>query len=366
MPLGEQRGGAELSLVHVLQHAAEVGLEPVVAFLQDGPLVARCRGLGVETVVVEAGRLRQPGAYLRAIRRLAAIARGCDAVLGWMTKAHLYSGPAAAMARRPRAWVQAGLPFRRAPVDRLAALIPAGLVITLSREGDRAQRRLRPRRPTRRAFPAVDLALFDPARLPPPADLRVRLGLPAGAPLFGTIGRLQRWKGFHVLVEALPLVLREEPEAHCVLVGGPHPREEGYLDELRDRATALGVADRIVFAGHQTNPHEWMQALDVFVHAASREPFGMVVIEAMALGKPVVATDDGGPTEIVTPGRDGVLVPYGDARRQADAVVGLLRDGELRASLGAAGRRRAAEFSTEQFAGSVAGALAALTGRTAP
>src|SRR5439155_3346393 len=119
------------------------------------------------------------------------------------------------------------------------------------------------------------------------------------------VGRLQRWKGFHVLVEAMPRILRSHPAAQCVLVGGEHALEPDYKRFLEDRITSLGLQERIHLVGQQQNVAEWTTAMDVFVHASDREPFGMVVVEAMALGKPVVASADAGPTEVITPGVDG-------------------------------------------------------------
>jgi hypothetical protein len=104
-----------------------------------------------------------------------------------------------------------------------------------------------------------------------------------------------------------------------------------------------------------------MQAMDVFCHTSANEPFGLVVIEAMALGKPVVASAEGGPTEVITPGVDGLLSPYGDERALAAAIVRLLGDEQLRVSLGFAAKRRAQDFcvrpSARQFGAAVARAV---------
>jgi glycosyltransferase involved in cell wall biosynthesis len=99
--------------------------------------------------------------------------------------------------------------------------------------------------------------------------------------------------------------------------------------------------------------------MDVFVHTSNREPFGMVVIEAMALGKPVIAGADGGPTEIITPGVDGMLSRYGDARALSATIINLLDDDRLRRTLGAAARRRAGDFSVQQFARQFGASIAA-------
>ena len=196
----------------------------------------------------------------------------------------------------------------------------------------------------------MELERFEPERLPSPREAKRRLGLPTEGPLIGIVGRLQRWKGMHVLVEAMPRILQAHPDAHCVVVGGDHALEPDYPDWLRERIDALGLANKVTLAGLQHNVPEWMQAMDVVVHASDREPFGIVVIEALALGKPVVAGDAAGPTEIITDGVDGLLTRYGDAPALAQAVLRYLDDPAFAARTGTAARQRAQEFSTRRYA----------------
>ena len=117
----------------------------------------------------------------------------------------------------------------------------------------------------------------------------------------------------HVLVEAMPAILEAHPDAHCVLVGGDHAQEPDYPAFLRERIDGLSLTEKVTLTGLQSNVPKWMQAMDVIVHASDQEPFGIVVIEAMALGKPVVAGNAAGPTEVITEGVNGLLTPYGDA-----------------------------------------------------
>jgi glycosyltransferase involved in cell wall biosynthesis len=100
-----------------------------------------------------------------------------------------------------------------------------------------------------------------------------------------------------------------------------------------------------------------MDRMDVVVHASDNEPFGLVVIEAMLRGRPVVAGAEGGPSEIVTPEVDGLLVGYGDAAGLATAVCRYLGDEALARRLGEQARRRAGEFTPERFAETVGAAV---------
>jgi glycosyltransferase involved in cell wall biosynthesis len=286
------------------------------------------------------------------VRSLVSLAHECGAevLIGWMAKGQIYGGLAAVVARLPSVWLQPGLPSRSAPIDAVATLLPARLVVTVSRTVDQAQHRMVPGRRTAVVYPAVDTHRFDSGRIGDVRATRRRLGLPDNAPVFGAAGRLDRWKGFHVLLDAVPAVLERHPDATLVLVGGPHDLDPSYASELEQQASRLGLDGQVRLVGRQSNPEEWMQAMDVFVHTSDNEPFGMVVIEAMALGKPVIASAQGGPTEVITPGVDGFLSPFGDHRALAGAIIRLLDDKDLRASVGRAALDRAQDFTVEAFA----------------
>lgn len=360
MPVGTQRGGAEISLQQLLECRHEARLDPTVAFLQPGPMIDWCSEHGVRAVTIDAGRLRQPRMLGRTVRALIKAAREtrAEVVVGWMAKGQIYGGLAAAGAGIPSVWFQAGLPTGIALLDRLATLIPAKQVIPVSYGAERAQRKLRPRRPTTVVYPAVDIDRFDAKRIGEMRATRRRLGLPEDVPIFGSVGRLDRWKGFHVLLDALPAVLERHPDATLLLVGGPHELDPSYAKELSEQARRLGRNGRVRLVGQQPNPEEWMRAMDVFVHTSQNEPFGMVVIEAMALGRAVVASAEGGPTEVITDGVNGLLSPYGDERALAAAILRLLGDDQLRGSVGRAGRRRARDFTVQHYAREFGAAIA--------
>jgi glycosyltransferase involved in cell wall biosynthesis len=123
---------------------------------------------------------------------------------------------------------------------------------------------------------------------------------------------------------------------------------------------SAGLAPAVTFAGFQEDVPRWMQAMDIIVHAADREPFGIVVVEAMALGKPVVAGAAGGPAEVITPGVDGQLAPYADAAAIARCIGRFIDDTDFAARCGAAARRRAQDFSAQRFAAEVSHAVRGL------
>ena len=366
MPLAEQRGGGELMVLHLLQQGQDLGITWLVIFLAEGPMVEQVRALGVAAQVVDAGRLRELPRYLRAVQKIAGIARRekIDLIFGWMNQGHLYGGIAAKLAGVPAAWYQIGLPLTPGWNDRMATRIPALGILACSQAGADAQARLKPHYPMPVVYPGVELERFDPEILPTPAEAKRQLRLPAQGPLIGIAGRLQRWKGIHVLIEALPQILKTHPDAHCVVVGGEHAPEPEYPAYLRERIDLLGLANKVTLAGLQNNVPLWMQAMDVIVHASDHEPFGIVVIEAMALGKSVVAGNTAGPTEVITDGVNGLLTPYGDADALAMAVLRHLDDPEFARQAGTAARVRAQDFSTRHYAENCISALQSLVTQT--
>lgn len=356
MPLAEKRGGSELMLWHVLSEGRGLGVRWNVVYLQDGPMVAQTRDLGIAAQVVEAGRMRDIHRIFFAARHIARIARDENSrlIASWISTGHLYGGTAAKIARLPALWYDLGIPTLGNPLYRIAGKVPAREVWTCSGAGKPVLSQLVGSTPIHVVYPGVELDRFNPDALPSPREARAALGLPLTGPLIGIYGRLQRWKGMHVLVEAMPRLLERYGDAHAVIVGGVQADEAEYEEELRTLIVQKNLGDKVVLAGLQTNVQMWMQAADIIVHASDQEPFGIVITEALSLGKPVVATNTAGPTEIITPDVHGLLTPYGDANALCAAIEQYLRDPDLRERVSAAGRERARDFSVARYAQTVA------------
>jgi glycosyltransferase involved in cell wall biosynthesis len=358
MPLAEERGGGEVSFRQLMEHGQRPGIEWKVVFLENGPLVDRIRQMGISTQWIDAGRLRQPHKVLSTIWRISRIikAERLDVVLSWMAKPHLYGGPAAFLRRVPAIWFQHGLPSGGG-IDRVATVLPARGILACSRTTAAAQQQMWPSRPVRVVYPGVELERFDAGKLGSMTSARRQLGLPEDVPIVGIVGRLQRWKGIHVLVEAMPAILKHRPRALCVIVGGVHKLEPDYPDFLHGRIAELNLKDNVRMVGLQSNVPLWMQAMDVVVHASEIEPFGLVVVEAMALQKPLVSVNRGGPTEVITDGVDGLLTPFGDVQALASAVLHLFENPAIAKSMGQAAGARARQFSVSAFVDSLIAAV---------
>jgi len=186
-----------------------------------------------------------------------------------------------------------------------------------------------------------------------PAEIRVRRerwevlaewGLAPDTPLLVLCGNIRYWKGLHIAVEAMPAILSRFPESRLLLAGGASSADEGYLADLNRRIGELGLAGRVIQVGFRRDVHDLMAAADLVLHTSILpEPFGRVILEAMALRKPVVAAAAGGPVEIVVEGETGLLAPPGIPAALAEAVNRLLGDPEARQAMGAAGYRRLLE-----------------------
>ena len=190
-------------------------------------------------------------------------------------------------------------------------------------------------------FPARRLDVLyngiDPGRRPTAADrheARMALGLPDDAFVIGTVGRLDPVKNLPLLLDAHAMLVARNPNARTVIVGdGP---ERSMLEA---KASELGIADSVIFAGYRQDVRFLMAAFDLFANTSSYEGVSLTILEAMASALPVVATPVGGNPEVVVDQETGLLVPA-RARALADAIAGLAGDPRRRRVMGDAGRWR--------------------------
>ncbi len=362
---GRELGGAEHSLLLLLGALPGLGVEPTVAVFGDGAFQSALAWLDVPTVVLDVPeRLRRASRYALPSRlvgagllattaissalRLATLTKQLKADLLHSNglKAHVLAGLAGRIARRPVVWHLRDFPpgglvgrLFRAAARRLPSLViansaaVAGAIRSEANSGPPVIALLNP----------VDLDRFRPG--PVAGPVRAELGLAADTPLVGMIAHITPWKGHEDFLAIACAVGDAVPEARFLVVGGPIYETEGhagYAESLRRCAVELGLAERVFFLGGRDDIPEVLAALDVLVHCPTApEPFGRVLAEAMAVGRPVIAAACGGIPEIVRDGETGYLVAPRDIGAFAAAIVRLLGRPELRAQFGAAGRRRA-------------------------
>jgi glycosyltransferase involved in cell wall biosynthesis len=350
MPLAQQQGGAELVLLHLLSQGSK-RFDFFCVFLEEGPLVEQVRSLGYRTFVTQTTRLSDPENYIFTIfwlRRLFKREKP-DAVLSWMPKAHLYVAPAAAMLRTKTLWFQHGM-MHKSRINRVIMAFPANKVLCCSLASQASQDQLRPRRKTAVCYPGVRFPTAEPI---PASQARAQLGFNKDAQIIGMVARMERWKGHHVFVEAARIVNAACPGTYFFIVGGVHPRDPAYAEEIREMSAKTGLADHFILAGQRPASEVplWQASADLIVHPVTgQEPFGMAVAEAMGMGKVVVASSSGGPEEIIEDAVSGFLVPKGDAAKLAATVIWLLKNPEELRRIEPAAFLRGRSFSTERFA----------------
>ena len=184
---------------------------------------------------------------------------------------------------------------------------------------------------------------IDPTRFTTGGGERVRdeLGIAHDAPVVGIVGHIQEWKGQAIVVEAVARARRRIPDIRCLVVGGVHRAGADYAARLRELIAHEGLEQNVLLIGARRDVAACMSAMDVVLHASvTPEPFGRVLIEAMATGRPLIAPSEGGPRQIVVDGETGLLVPPRDPTALADAIVALLSAPARRIAMGAAARAR--------------------------
>jgi Glycosyltransferase len=183
---------------------------------------------------------------------------------------------------------------------------------------------------------AIDVSAFGPTES---TSLREQFGI-GNSPMLLFVGRMIAQKGIEYLLDAMPEVLKTHPDAKLLLIG-----KGNSLKSLKRRAASLGIEENAIFAGYLSEEKlkEAYGTCDVFVLPSIVEPFGMVILEAMACHKPVVCTDSGGVNEIVEDNGSGFLVPVKDHMALAEKINLVLSDDALRRRLGERGRMIAEE-----------------------
>lgn len=354
---GEIVGGGEISLLGLLQGLDRSRWDARVVVPSEGPVAFRCRDLGLPTHVVPLPTLRRPGpAMLRSVMALSALARksGAGLLHANGSRAMFYAGLAGRLGRRPVIW-HVRVADRDSLFDRLLASLASAVIVNSKAVGRRFP--AAPEGRVRCIYNGVDLDRFSPRQ--PPEGLRASLGLPNGPPVVASVGRFVAYKGYGHLLEAARLVQDIRPGVHWVLVGDGELRVD-----LENRCRDLGLQAQVHFPGWREDVPDILALGDLFVLPSLAEHFGRVIIEAMAMGKAIVATNAGGVPEIVVHGETGLLVPPGQPKALAEAVVRLLEDPARAGRLGVAGRRRAKDtFSLSQHVGAVEALYSEVLGR---
>jgi glycosyltransferase involved in cell wall biosynthesis len=334
-------GGAETVLLNLFSASEELRRRSIVASLGfgTGDVPDRLRQMGTEVVELPRARIRQPVGTVRNILALRSLARarGIRVVVGNGAHPQIIAGAVARLAGARAAFFVHMIHhyplWKNQPLDAIAVCSPSDLMLANSKASLAAMRRLRP------GVEGRLVLLGTPIRPVPEAEAqaaRAALGVSPAEVLIGVFGRLQRWKGQDIFVEAAARVAAMRDGVRFLVVGGSvFGLEPEFLEGLQRRVAEAGLGDKITFTGFRTDVPALMAACDLVCHTSRvPEPFGMVIIEAMALGRPVIASRGGGPSEIIESGTSGILVEAEDPEALAREMLRLCDDPAERRRLG--------------------------------
>lgn len=336
-------GGGQRSFFLLLKNLDRSKFRPVVLCPWPGEVSREVSALGCEALFLEkpvllTWKFWEILFYLRALRSLA-VRSGADLIHCDTLDTALFSG--IAFCGLPLVF-HARVSDIGANLDKVAPFFCDGIICVSSAVAERF-----------RGFAAKIHVIYngvDTADFSPEVDgapFRIKHGITLGAPLLGYCGQIVEEKGLKTLVEAFGIVNRERPESRLVFAG-----RGKFEEELKRIVHEAGLSKAVVFAGFIEDTPGFMAALDVFVlPTVHKEGLARVLLEAMACGKPVVATPIGGNSETVVDGVTGFFFPPGEHAQLAAKVIPLLSDKELAKRIGMAGRLRAVDnFSIERTA----------------
>ena len=344
--------GGELALLRSLEPLLD-RIDPLVVLAEDGPLVGALTDIGVEVRVVPLSpalrdlrkdrslvglRVRPLIDLARYVWMLRALIRIERAALVHTNslKSALYGGVAARLAGVPVVWhirdriSSDYLPSAAVALVRALSRVLPSFVIANSRM---TLATVRPRR-----------GRVVPNSVAPNSGHTVGTAR-SGPVTLGLIGRLAPWKGQELFLRAFAAAFPRGDE-RAVLIGAALFGEDEYAAWLPPLAESLGISDRTVFRGFQADVEAELSTIDILVHCSlTPEPFGQVILEGMAAGLAVLAAAEGGPSEIITDGVDGILVAPRDPVALAAAMRTLAADETLRSRLGSAALATAADYT---------------------
>jgi glycosyltransferase involved in cell wall biosynthesis len=341
----EAVGGAERDLVSLLKTLDRQKWEPHVVCSGTGPFRDQLQAVAVPTHALSLPPWRKVHSFFQrrsAVRRLEALVNQLDPAMihvndiWWVPHtvraiANRRSNPVPIVAHVRQEIEPAKV--RRYELDRVEAVIAISRQIEQSLIAGGVSVKS-----VRTVYSGIDLS--ERQLTHDDQAIRQMIGIPNGAVLLGTIANLFPRKGYEVMLRALPAIIRAIPTVHYVIVGSD---DNDYADRLKRLAHELKIADRVHIVGFQDPVQPFLASFDLYVHPALMEGFGIAVVEAMAMGKAVVATTTGGLPEVVAQGETGLLVPPGDVESLAATVVSLLQDRVRREQMGRCGRTRVHE-----------------------
>jgi len=332
-------GGSQTHLTHVLRLLDRDRFDPVLYCLTgEGVLMDQVRALGVPIVSPGVGAAFKGTGFMRRVAELSRSLRDhrVGIVHNYLLRANLVGSVSARLARVPIVLCSKRGCHERRGFELISAKIGNALADCVTVNADAVREFVHANEGCPRdkmvVIPSgVDTDRFQPL---PPADFKAQIGVPADRRVVGIITRMRVRKGVEEFIRAMGETRAVHPNAHAVIVG-----EVALDDALTQLVSELGLGDHLTLLGRRNDIPQVLSAFDVFVLSSHDEGMSNAILEAMAMEKPVVATDVGGTGEVVQHGQSGVLVPPKDPHALAVAITDILGQPQRAAAMGGLGRR---------------------------
>ncbi|MDD5259388.1 MAG: glycosyltransferase family 4 protein [bacterium] len=331
-------GGGQMNLLALLKALPRDICQPVL-LCPEGELQreAVVLGLPVRTLAMPVLKNLNLSAYWQAVKEIQDIIfrEQVDVVHANSLKSNLVGGVAAKLAHKPLLWHVRVL-YRHPVLDVISFFLADKVLLVSQAVRQRFLPGLRRSHKMTVIYNGVDVIEYEKT---PAVDIRKEYSLAPGALLVGMAGRLNAGKGFEYFVQAAELVLKVQPEACFLIVGGDFGSDGSYRRKIEKLVTGRGLKDKVIFTGFREDIIGIIKSLDVFVLSSESESFGRVLVEAMACGVPVIASRVGGIPEVV--GEDsGILVERGNVLAFSQAISMLLSDKNRKVAITAQAAKR--------------------------
>ena len=338
-------GGSRILLI-VVKILKEGKHTPILVLSEDGPLVPELEKLGVEIHIIRLGILRHkymnPKGMLNRLvvstaawKSLSKLIEGRNIDIVYSNTIGVLIGAFFAKRKSIRhIWHVHEITLKPIPFVRLIAYLfkkyTDQIIVVSDAVKNHWAKYVDPSK-LHRIYNGIATESFENAS----GALRKELNVAADRLIIGMIGRVNNWKGQDYFLEIAAEILKTHPDTQFVMVGDAYPGNEHLYDQLTTNLLRPELQGKVVNLGYRTDIANILQSLDIFIlPSILPDPFPTVILEGMACGKPVVATNHGGATEMIVDGETGILIPHNDAAKAVEKITGIIMEEGKRKMMG--------------------------------
>ncbi|MBI3600790.1 MAG: glycosyltransferase family 4 protein [Nitrospinae bacterium] len=352
------KGGGEISLLNLLNKLDKNLYNPVAVCPGEGLMSSEIKKIGINAEIIPMRQLRylNIGSFIRGVWSIIGVINNykIDLIHANGSRCMIYGGIAGRLKGIPVIW-HVRIVEKDSVLDRFLSIL-SDRIIVISNSVKNRFNYLKNKHKISIVYNGVDVDDFDPDKISRDS-VRSEFSITADEIIIGTISQFIQMKGLEFFIEAAKFVLEYIKSLPFqrgglgwgnirFLIVGKRVGDDAYERKLKGLVKDLGIENKVIFTGYRNDIKNVIASMDIFVLASMGEGFGRVLIEAMALKKPVVAAKSGGIPEIVSDGETGILVPERDSLEIASAVIRLIKERDLRERMGLAGRKRVEEMFT--------------------